>query len=114
MEDWRLSTLNRALPQGAKMAKLQRNSMASDEPIQSEGAQLQAFLAELEENEHGIKEIAGWQTGFADLSRALDGIRPGLYLLLGAPAIGKTSFAKQLLDQSGDTQSHTRNLFHLR
>lgn len=98
MEDWGLSTLNRALPQGAKMAKLQRNSMASDEPIQSEGAQLQTFLAELE-SEHGIKEIAGWETGFANLSRALDGIRPGLYLLIGAPAIGKTSFATQLLDQ---------------
>ena len=26
-------------------------------------------------------------------------MRPGLYLLIGAPAIGKTSFAKQLLDQ---------------
>jgi hypothetical protein len=36
---------------------------------------------------------------FRNLSRALDGIRPGLYLLVGAPAIGKTSFARQLLDQ---------------
>ena len=26
-------------------------------------------------------------------------MRPGLYLLIGPPAIGKTSFAKQLLDQ---------------
>jgi replicative DNA helicase len=33
------------------------------------------------------------------LNRALDGILPGLYWLIGPPACGKTSFAKQLLDQ---------------
>src|SRR5258708_24730792 len=98
MKDWGLSTLNRALPQGAKMAKLQRNSMTSDDPIQSEGAHLQAFLAELE-SEHGIKEIAGWGTGFANLSPALNCIRPGLYLLIGPPSLRKTPFATQLLAQ---------------
>src|SRR6266550_4930430 len=66
--------------------------------LESEGALLDAVLDELQ-REHAVKEIAGWDTGFANLSRALDGIQPGFYLLIGAPAIGKTSFAKQLLDQ---------------
>lgn len=66
--------------------------------IESEGALLDAVLDDLQ-IEHVVKEIAGSNTGFANLSRALDGIQPGLYLLIGAPAIGKTSFAKQLLDQ---------------
>jgi replicative DNA helicase len=67
-------------------------------PIQSEGAQLESFLDELE-SERAVKEISGCETGFANLSRALDGILPGLYLLIGPPASGKTSLAKQLLDQ---------------
>src|SRR5262245_35483070 len=72
--------------------------MAERIPFQSEGEQLESFLDELQK-ERQIKEIAGWETGFPNLSRALDGIRPGLYLLIGPPACGKTSFAKQLLDQ---------------
>jgi replicative DNA helicase len=66
--------------------------------IESEGVLLDAVLEELQ-SEHAVKEISGWKTGFANLSRALDGLLPGLYLLIGAPGIGKTSFAKQLLDQ---------------
>ena len=72
--------------------------MAEKIPFQSEGEQLESFLDELQK-EQQIKEIAGWETGFPNVSRALDGIRPGLYLLIGPPACGKTSFAKQLLDQ---------------
>ena len=67
-------------------------------PLQSEAEQLESFLAELQK-EQQIKEVAGWETGFFHLSRALDGILPGLYLLIGPPACGKTSFAIQLLDQ---------------
>ncbi len=66
--------------------------------LQSEGEQLDSFLDELQ-REQQIREIAGWETGFPNLSRALDGIRPGLHLLIGPPGCGKTSFAKQLLDQ---------------
>lgn len=72
--------------------------MAEKISLQSEGEQLESFLAELQK-EQAIKEIAGWQTGFPNLSSALDGIRAGLYLLIGPPTCGKTSFAKQLLDQ---------------
>jgi len=67
-------------------------------PLQSEAEQLESFLAELQK-EQQIKEVAGWETGFFHFSRALDGILPGLYLLIGPPACGKTSFAIQLLDQ---------------
>jgi replicative DNA helicase len=69
----------------------------TDRPI-SEGAALDAFLDELQ-REHEVRDIAGWDTGFANLNAAIDGIRPGLYLLIGRPSCGKTSFAKQLLDR---------------
>ena len=72
--------------------------MADKQPLRSEGEKLAETLDELQ-RDHAVKEIAGWETGFANLSRALDGIRPGLHLLIGPPGIGKTSFAKQLLDQ---------------
>ena len=73
--------------------------MAKEPIIESEGAALDAVLGELQ-SEHAVKEISGWETGFVNLSRALDGMRPGLYLFIGPPASGKTAFAKQLLDQT--------------
>src|SRR5580765_436732 len=78
--------------------------MAKEPIIESEGAALDAVLGELQ-SEHAVKEISGWETGFVNLSRALDGMRPGLYLFIGPPASGKTAFAKQLLDQ---TAMHSR------
>src|SRR5262245_23217695 len=93
-----LSMINFALPHRGEMAKLQPKSMAIKDPIQSEGAQLESFLDALAKD-HAVKEISGWETGFDNLSRALDGILPGLYLLIGPSACGKTSLAKQLLDQ---------------
>src|SRR5919106_4380223 len=72
--------------------------MAQKNLIQSEGEQLDALLADLQ-REHDIKEISGWESGFPSLSRALNGIIPGLYWLIGPPACGKTSLSKQLLDQ---------------
>jgi replicative DNA helicase len=80
------------------MAKLAGKDMVDETRLVSEGAALDEFLDELQ-REHEVREIAGWDTGFANLNRALDGVFPGLYLLIGRPACGKTSFAKQLLDQ---------------
>jgi replicative DNA helicase len=88
---------NVALPHSGKLVKLP-DTMAKASPPQSEGALLESVLSELARKQ-GVREISGWETGFRNLSRALDGIRPGLYLLVGPPAIGKTSFARQLLDQ---------------
>lgn len=72
--------------------------MADKQPLISEGEQLAKILDELQ-NESAVKDVAGWESGFANLSRALDGVRPGLHLIIGPPGVGKTSFAKQLLDQ---------------
>ena len=72
--------------------------MAEKLSLQSEGEQLESILDELQ-REQQVREISGWETGFANLSRALDGLLPGLYLLIGPPGCGKTAFAKQLLDQ---------------
>src|SRR3989442_2325115 len=104
MEAQGLSMITCACPQAGKIANLRPSSMAAKYPIKSEGEQLESLLGELEK-EHAVKEISGWETGFANLSRALDGILPGLYLLIGPPACGKTSLAKQLLDQAAMNNS---------
>jgi replicative DNA helicase len=72
--------------------------MAEKDQPASEAQEVDSFLGKLESG-GAVKEIAGWETGFASLSRALNGISPGLYLLIGPPACGKSAFAKQLLDQ---------------
>lgn len=70
----------------------------AEKSLRSEGAELDEVIDELQ-REHRVKDISGWDSGFANLNHALDGIRPGLHLLIGPPGIGKTSFARQLLDQ---------------
>jgi replicative DNA helicase len=73
-------------------------AMAEKKPPASEAEELDSFLDELQGGGE-IKELAGCATGFASLDRVLNGISPGLYLLVGPPACGKSAFAKQLLDQ---------------
>ena len=72
--------------------------MADVKPPISEAEELDSFLAGLEGGGK-VREIAGWESGFAALNRVLNGISPGLYLLAGPPGCGKSAFAKQLLDQ---------------
>jgi replicative DNA helicase len=93
----------------AKLVKLPRKPMADKSTLRSEGEQLEETLDALERQSQ-VKEFSGWDTGFANLTRALDGILSGLYLLVGAPACGKTSFAKQLLDQVAQ-QNHQPGTF---
>lgn len=69
-----------------------------EKPVLSEAEELESFLKDLESGD-AVKEIAGWESGFPNLSRSLNGILPGLYLLVGPPSCGKSAFAKQLLDQ---------------
>lgn len=66
--------------------------------IRSEGEELADFLDALQ-REQEIREVSGKDSGFANLNSALDGLLPGVHTLVGAAGIGKTSFAKQLLDQ---------------
>lgn len=72
--------------------------MADVKPPISEAEELDSFLAELQSG-GAVNQIAGRETGFASLSRVINGISPGLYLLIGPPGCGKSAFAKQLLDQ---------------
>lgn len=72
--------------------------MAEKLPLFSEGEELGSFLAELE-SAGEVREIAGLESGFPNLSRALNGIRPGLCLLIGPPSCGKSAFLRQLCDQ---------------
>jgi replicative DNA helicase len=67
--------------------------MTEKRALKSEGEELQELPDELQ-REQAIKEIPGWDTGFANLNRALDGMLPGLYLLIGPPGCGKTSFCQ--------------------
>ena len=83
--------------------------MAEKLSLRSEGADLDAVLDELQ-REQQVKEISGGDSGFANLNRALDGILPGLYLLIGPPGVGKTCFVKQLLDQVAE-RNHAPTIF---
>src|SRR4051812_38138153 len=69
-----------------------------EDRFNSEAAEMEAFLAELAGG--AVREIAGMRSGFVALDAALNGIAPGLYLVVGPPAAGKSAFAKQLLDQA--------------
>lgn len=77
--------------------------------LRSEGAELDALLDELQ-REQQVKEISGGDSGFANLNRALDGMLPGLYWLIGPPGVGRTCFAKQLLDQVAE-RNRTPTIF---
>jgi replicative DNA helicase len=72
--------------------------VAENENLPSEGEELVRFLAELARDQT-VSEISGWHSGFRNLDRALDGFLPGVYLYVGRPASGRTSFARQLLDE---------------
>ena len=45
--------------------------------------------------QHG-GNLLGLSTGFSRLDNYLDGIRPGLHILMGEPSIGKSSFVNQI------------------
>jgi len=59
---------------------------------------MDGLLGELE-SACEVKDIAGWRSGFKLLDASLNGLSRGLYLVIGAPAVGKTAFLKQLCDE---------------
>jgi hypothetical protein len=75
-----------------------------DGGLKSEAGELEALLAELE-SAREVKAIAGWRSEFQALDAALNGLASGVYLVVGAPAVGKTAFLKQLCDQSARANS---------
>lgn len=46
-----------------------------------------------------LGDVVGMPTGFVRLDRLLNGLQAGLYVLAGAPSVGKTTFLVQLADQ---------------
>jgi len=72
--------------------------MEQKTPLHSDGEELDSFLEELAARDE-VTEFAGLDSGFTNLNSTLNGILPGLYLLIGSPSCGKTAFAKQLCDQ---------------
>lgn len=58
-------------------------------------SELEARQARYEKGE----KITGLRTGFKYLDDLLNGLQTSLYVLGGAPSVGKTSFCKQLADQ---------------
>lgn len=75
-----------------------RTAMAEKPDIPSEAEELEGFISDLE-SVGAVREIAGWESGYPGLTRCLNGLSSGLYILIGPPACGKTSFVKQLCDQ---------------
>jgi replicative DNA helicase len=72
--------------------------MSETQALLSEADEVDSLLRELESKTE-IREIAGWESGFPSLSRSLNGILPGLHLIIAPPSCGKTTLAKQLGDQ---------------
>jgi len=86
--------------------------MVEKELILSEGALLEAALEDLQ-REHRVKDISGWETGFANLSRALSSFRDarpagvttderGALLAFEALLIEALQDTASLLHQRGD------------
>ena len=71
---------------------------------------MRAVLDELQ-REQQVKEISGGDSGFANLNRALDGILPGLYLLIGASRRWQDLFRQATARSSGGAQSRPDNIF---
>lgn len=52
-----------------------------------------------------LGELLGLASGFSRLDRILNGLQTGLYILAGAPSVGKTTFLVQLADQIAGAQA---------
>lgn len=64
-----------------------------------ESQEFPAYLAALGSMQHPGRDFLGLDTGFTHFNRVANGLGEGLFVLGAAPSMGKTTFAKQLVDQ---------------
>ena len=74
---------------------------AITEELLPDSDKLADFLAEIDNRkEFNAKgKFVGMDTGFKHLNEVTLGLQPGLWIIGARPSLGKTTFAKQLLDQ---------------
>lgn len=74
--------------------------------VENISSYLDSYEQELDKLQSARKEISGLNSGFDGLNDALDGLNPGTLILLGGePGAGKSTLAKQILDQVVDKES---------
>ncbi len=69
------------------------------------------YFAALEANQVAGREYIGLNTGFDHLNNVANGLVEGLFILGAMPSLGKTTFAKQLIDQVVDLNPTAAGLF---
>jgi replicative DNA helicase len=79
-----------------------RDEPAKDDVRRLKGSDVGHLLADFvqrlaEAGEHGVEQVTGVRTGFADLDRITSGLQPGTLVLVGGrPLSGKSTFAIEL------------------
>ena len=79
--------------------------------FRSEGAEWPAYVEALEATQSPGRDFLGLDMGFEHLNRVANGLTEGLFVLGAAPSTGKTTFAKQLLDQVVELNEDAVGLF---
>lgn len=69
------------------------------------------YMAALEANQVKGREYIGLNTGFDHLNNVANGLVEGLFILGAKPSLGKTTFAKQLVDQVVELNPTAAGLF---
>jgi len=84
----------------ASGATVPRRSEMLESAASLEAPVMRLLEERLRRRERGeLGDVLGLASGFSRLDRMLNGLQPGLYVLAGAPSVGKTTFLVQLADQ---------------
>ena len=62
------------------------------------------LLTELERRRDSGRKLLGLDTGFDHLNTVFNGLTEGVFILAGAPGLGKTTLAKQIADQVAEIE----------
>jgi len=62
------------------------------------------LLTELERRRDSGRKLLGLDTGFDHLNDVFNGLTEGVFILAGAPGLGKTTLAKQIADQVAEKE----------